>query len=716
MTRSFARLSPFLVLCLAACSDGGDGIREVPPPAIPAAWRNLYRTPTSSHLRGVRFVNANQGFVVGDSTSIFRTDNGGAASVADIRWYHHEPQPTSRQGDLVKADILAGAAQAVGNDSGGGKFWTSAGALDWYTADAAGAGSPYTNVDVIQADQFGNYSVAFYLRQNGELVGNNTGMSHTASGLSVARGIDFLGVSGEGYVVGSIVGDAVIRKAVNFGRNPGDWSTMPFEPPAFAPTGDFHAVQVVFGLVTVPPVGGGSPVPVQAKTGFAVGEAGLMVVLHEIATGPTTSEFRWKQQATGVTKTLRSVHFPLDHTIGWAVGDDGTILKFTWIPPADPNNPPDPTLFNYTVTNQTIAPATTLDLHDVCFVNQSTGFAVGDAGLVYRTTNGGTTWTLVSGGTLFHVNAVDFSGDGLLGIAVGEGGLVARTLDGGETWSIINAGLSGSNFTGVAVPKIGGGTSAFICADGGRIFRCADITATPGLAWEQCGGAIPNVQLRAIHFAAGGSTGVCVGDDAAGAGPSTVFTTVNGDAATGALVTWTQAAGVPADTDFGCVTGDTGGLNYYVGGAGGAIYTASVVGGLTPWTQVAVPAGISAGTVTSLQAPAGGFLLFAGVGSGGSSTVWRLTTVGLLWSPTALAGGVPVSIAFADQNNGYAATTGTGAGIWRTSNGGTTWARQVIHTVNPLRFIWASPAPSFPDLAYACGENGTILKTVSGGQ
>jgi photosystem II stability/assembly factor-like uncharacterized protein len=713
-------------LLLASCSDGGDGVHETFPPAIPAAWRTLQRTPTSANLRGVRFVNGAQGWVVGDATTIFRTDNADAALPADIRWFQHEPQPTTRQADLVSTDIVAGSSQAVGNDPTGGKWYTSKGARDWETDAAAGSGSPYTEVDVVHANEYGDYPVSFLLRQNGTIDNKGIVGSIGASGVSDAQGLDYLGpTSGKGYVCG---GDGAIHRCDNFGARAydgtnniatTDWFKMPYEPTTLGTTlvgKTLRSIQIVSGIAPTytpgPPAG---VINVDVQTGMAVGDQGTVLVLHEIATGPTTSEFRWKQQSVPVATTLHAVSFPTDFRRGWAVGADGTILRFDWIPPADPMNPPNPVQFSYSVSNQSIP--TLLDLFDVWFVSTSVGFAVGEAGTVLRTTNAGVTWTFISGGVLNHFNAVDFDNTGTFGVAVADGSAVLRTTDGGTTWIFHASGLAPGNYYSVSVPKVGGTNMAFLCGDGGRIYRCADLVA--GTGWEQCGGTIPSTPLRAIYFGAGPATGVCVGDDpntGSGGDAAVVFSTVNGDAGTGGAVTWTAAGGIPNDTRLFAATADVGGLNYYVGGgtSGGAgvVYTAPV-GGLGSWTAVTVPAAWSAGTVRSLQAPPPVGTLFAAVdGVGGG--VWRLLTG--TWSLASPAGGgTPVSVAFPDPSNGYVAMQGTNSGIHRTTDGGTTWTQQVTHTKYPLRFVWASPSPSYPDLAYACGESGTLLKTTTGG-
>jgi len=75
---------------------------------------------------------------------------------------------------------------------------------------------------------------------------------------------------------------------------------------------------------------------------------------------------------------------------------------------------------------------TTNNLYGVAFRDSNTWIAVGDAGTIIRSTNGGSTWTSVSSPVADALRAVSFKGD--TGIAVGIGGLVIRTKDGGLNW------------------------------------------------------------------------------------------------------------------------------------------------------------------------------------------------------------------------------------------------------------------------------------------
>jgi photosystem II stability/assembly factor-like uncharacterized protein len=78
---------------------------------------------------------------------------------------------------------------------------------------------------------------------------------------------------------------------------------------------------------------------------------------------------------------------------------------------------------------------TSQDLHEILFVTPDTGYVVGNAGTVLKTTNGGQNWLSLQVGTnrdlheLFFLNARK-------GWVVGDAGTVAHTSDGGLSWNV----------------------------------------------------------------------------------------------------------------------------------------------------------------------------------------------------------------------------------------------------------------------------------------
>ena len=70
-------------------------------------------------------------------------------------------------------------------------------------------------------------------------------------------------------------------------------------------------------------------------------------------------------------------------------------------------------------------------LRAVAVLDGKTVIAVGDAGTILRTTDGGASWRRQFSGTANHLYGVSFT-DANTGTAVGEGGTILRTTTGGE--------------------------------------------------------------------------------------------------------------------------------------------------------------------------------------------------------------------------------------------------------------------------------------------
>lgn len=110
----------------------------------------------------------------------------------------------------------------------------------------------------------------------------------------------------------------------------------------------------------------------------------------------------------------------------------------------------------------------------VRFTSQNTAFIVSNSGEIFKTADGGTSWSLQNSGTELHLYDLYFSND-LNGYVVGgdASGVILKTSNGGETWSstTVSAGLSGIHFispaTGFAV-----GNGIFLkTADGGETWN-----------------------------------------------------------------------------------------------------------------------------------------------------------------------------------------------------------------------------------------------------
>ncbi|MDD5382365.1 MAG: YCF48-related protein [Candidatus Margulisbacteria bacterium] len=119
-------------------------------------------------------------------------------------------------------------------------------------------------------------------------------------------------------------------------------------------------------------------------------------------------------------------------------------------------------------------------VRDLKMVDSNVGYAVGDGGLVLKTTSGGGTsgsWSTVSFPLTNNLKRVFFISQNF-GWVVGENGLVAVTSDGGDNWSIYE--VEGSpDINSIYVREISSGVvHAYIAGDAGKIFKLASPTIT----------------------------------------------------------------------------------------------------------------------------------------------------------------------------------------------------------------------------------------------
>lgn len=102
---------------------------------------------------------------------------------------------------------------------------------------------------------------------------------------------------------------------------------------------------------------------------------------------------------------------------------------------------------------------------DVFFLDGSTGWAVGDAGLILKTTDGGATWVGQASGVSTRLTQVRFS-DASHGWAVGMQATILRTTDGGATWVVQAPGVATNYYGGTSSLMIVGSQEAIATFDG----------------------------------------------------------------------------------------------------------------------------------------------------------------------------------------------------------------------------------------------------------
>jgi photosystem II stability/assembly factor-like uncharacterized protein len=74
---------------------------------------------------------------------------------------------------------------------------------------------------------------------------------------------------------------------------------------------------------------------------------------------------------------------------------------------------------------------------DLFFVDESNGWAVGELGKIYHSSDGGSSWTLQESGTDYDLHCVYFAND-QQGLAGGSYNTILMTKDGGVSWVLVN--------------------------------------------------------------------------------------------------------------------------------------------------------------------------------------------------------------------------------------------------------------------------------------
>ncbi len=133
-----------------------------------------------------------------------------------------------------------------------------------------------------------------------------------------------------------------------------------------------------------------------------------------------SSVAQWSLQTSGINSTLYSVHFA-NNNLGLAVGEMGIILKTT-----NGGN-------NWSV----MSVVANLSFYGVRFANANYGWVVGDSGRIMRTSNGGMNWTTQVSGTNQTLRSVFFI-NALTGWVVGDS-VILRTTNRGVNWNMQTA-------------------------------------------------------------------------------------------------------------------------------------------------------------------------------------------------------------------------------------------------------------------------------------
>jgi len=299
------------------------------------------------------------------------------------------------------------------------------------------------------------------------------------------------------------------------------------------------------------------------------------------------------------------------------------------------------TLFISSSSAQSYLPERSILIYKAKLMNSITGFAVGEAGTILKTTDGGETWIQILSGTTNDLWSLCFSNDIIT--VVGMGGIILKSTNGGTDWIPQNSGV------GNPLSEVYFADSSNGAIIGFSIFLK---TTNGGIIWNSTG--------LGAWFGAASFTDINTGT-AAGMNGIIIRTTNGGSS-------WnTQSSGTSRhlsgvsflDINNGIVVGDSGTI-------------LKTTNGGTDWIQ---QSGGTSEVITDVYFVDA--VNAAAVGNGG--LILKSTDSGINWvTQSSGTSAALTSIYFIDQNTGI--TAGSENTILKTTNGGITWEPKTVVT------------------------------------
>ena len=605
------------------------------------AWVGVHNT-TSHDILGCVRIDSNTSMAVGTAGLMLKTTNGG------VNWFAH---PTGVSADLYSVYFLnSNLGWAVGTSvypAGSTFLATTDGGATWKSQIPPASFTPTL------------YSVYFQDANNGWAVGSSGRCALTTNGgtnwvnvtMPVAATYSLYSVrfrdAHNGYIVGGPTGQGFVMQTTNGGQSWTDPVQVASQP--------LNAVRFV-----------------DTSTAVAVGNNGAIVQT-------TDGGQNWNTQSTpsGAFRPLKGLSV-VGNTV-FAAGDTVVIVS---------TNGGANWTRKRTNLNGTIYPYQLLN--DVAMATPTSGWAIGVGGLIYHTTDGGTTWAYQLQGT----NNLAFDADlysvyflnSNLGWAVGTsvypaGSTFLATTDGGTTWK---SQTPPASFTptlySVYFQDANNGWAV------GSSGRCA-LTTNGGTNWVNVTMPVAatyslySVRFRDAHngYIVGGPTG-----------QGFVMQTTNGGQS------WADPVQVASQPLYAVAYVDS--LTAVAVGSNGAIV--QTTDGGADWNTQSTPSGAfrplkGISVVGSNVFAAGDTVVVVSTNGGANWTRKRTNLNGTIYPYQLLNG-----IAMATKHTGWA--VGAAGLIYNTNDGGTTW------TLEP------SPYPTQDILGISFVENTACFVGLGG--
>ena len=430
----------------------------------------------NQHLNDVTFVSATIAVAVGNNGAIVRSTDGGASWNAPTSPTGERLNTVHSSGSTVVAVGQVGGTSTIVRSTNGGASWTSG-------TVAADPLRHLTDVTVLSATT----ALAVGQATGGAstiLRTTNGGANWTVHSISSDLGESLNAVCFNGSTVVSVGDNGAVVQSTDSG------ATWAVRPTPF-PTSVLNAVDANGSTVIAVgnDAGGNSTLlrstdsgvtwtiqSVTADPGKDLNDIVFVSASTVIAVGDDDGPVSVVLQSTdgGITWNNRTVSGDIDKDL-YAVAASGATVIAVGQKDGDggPSNINQSTDSGASWTYRTITGDPNKDLNDVAFLTSSTLIAVGNAGTIVRSTDGGATWGVVgSGVTASDLN--DVAVDATRVLAVGDAGAIVRSVDSGATWAVVGAAVTANDLNDVVFNSITG----LAVGSFGTIVRSTDGGAT----------------------------------------------------------------------------------------------------------------------------------------------------------------------------------------------------------------------------------------------
>ena len=491
-------------------------------------WQQITNFPNGGSWRQIDFVSASVGFMGSNGATARTTDSGATWTLMS----GFPDCPVIYGMDFRDAQVgLAGGERVSGNDPGPGIFKTTDAGVTWVRKFSQSAN------DVLWLN--GTTAIATI----GVSIYRSTNAGETWSEISSQISTGFLkmtllpngtivGVSGAGDAWRSADGGFNwTQTLVGLGALPASWNVSFFDNQLGAIVGQSGFIfKTTDGGLTWAMLNNGiggvefrDLEMFDENAGLAVGDDGYFLRTSNGGTRWETGRLQVTGVVVGRNENLQAVSI-VDANFAVAAGFDGVVYKtsdrgMTWQSIGYPNLPGEyfisdakfvsrnvgyvvgsrpgipEGLFRTTDGGGTWTPIFPNGGYSIDFTDANHGWVVGVSGLGYRTTDAGATWEqmiLPNQGFTPTILKIDFINDNV-GWAVGWDGYAAHTIDGGRNWQLQNIAsmqhviiglhaLSPTEVFAVGASSSGGAGSFYHTTDAGATWNYSPLPSQYSLS------------------------------------------------------------------------------------------------------------------------------------------------------------------------------------------------------------------------------------------